>query len=64
MATKKKPVGNTPGRMFRLSAGVMADLRRIAEYLTHRSGVSHSRADAIRALVKDRMDTLRVEELQ
>lgn len=63
MAKKPKvpvrPAGATPPRQFRLSEEVMSQLRRIADHLTERTGVRHSRADAIRAMAKERDDAIR-----
>jgi hypothetical protein len=56
---KKKPAGAPPPRQFRLGEDVMRDLQDIADVRTTETGVSHSRADAIRVLVKEEKDRIR-----
>jgi hypothetical protein len=53
----RKP-NETPQSSFRLGAGTLADLDRIAALLAERSGVPHSRTDAIRDAARARRKNL------
>ena len=59
MSVEKKAKGNTRPRQFRLGEDVMARLARIAAHLTRTTGVKHSRADAIRAMSKEKDEEIR-----
>lgn len=59
---KRAAKGNTPPRQFRLAEETMDELQFIADHYTTETGVTHSRADAIRASARKEAERIRKRE--